>query len=73
MTSLVPSSSGSGNPRRLLDPEGDDNAILVNIRNYWPRGTLSHPKRVESSAVHVRFGTDVYCKHSYVFVTKYCL
>jgi hypothetical protein len=52
----VLSSSGPGNPRRLLDPEGNGTAILVHIRNYWPSGTISHPRRVDSSTTHVKFG-----------------
>ena len=70
---VVLSSSGSGNPRRLLDPEGDGTALLVYVNNYWPSGTMSHPRRGDSLTMQVKFGTEMCHKHSSLFEMKCCL
>jgi hypothetical protein len=46
---MMPSSSGSGRPRKkkllaLLDPEDEGTIILCNIRNNLPDDTSSHPR-----------------------------
>jgi len=37
-----PSSSGSSSPRRLLDPEDDDNITFRNVGNYLPADKSQH-------------------------------
>jgi hypothetical protein len=39
-TAVVSSSSGSTALLELLDPEDEDTAILINVDNYLPVGTV---------------------------------